>query len=197
VFCSKCGAKNDESAIFCAKCGGGFIENPDSAQFVKPEQSARFEQRAQSENDSRAKQSDRQENARKSSDGEQVFKNPWKAYPEFWEKRLDFKSESGRFEFWSAWMLNSVFYSALLLIVFSYSAIFAGHTADWLVLFFNLLVISALLALLIPSIAISVRRLHDIGLHGLWLLLAPTGIGLIILIILFCLPSGYFIRKPL
>ena len=33
--------------------------------------------------------------------------------------------------------------------------------------------------LTLPSIAVSVRRLHDVNRSGWWLLLAPTGIGLL------------------
>ena len=41
----------------------------------------------------------------------------------------------------------------------------------------------------IPLLGISVRRLHDIGKSGLWLLLAITGIGSIVLFIFFCMDS--------
>ena len=39
------------------------------------------------------------------------------------------------------------------------------------------------LALLIPSIAVGARRLHDIGRSGWWQLIAFTGIGIILLIV--------------
>ncbi len=38
------------------------------------------------------------------------------------------------------------------------------------------------LALFIPGIAVSVRRLHDIGRSGWWLLIALTGIGIFVLL---------------
>ena len=40
--------------------------------------------------------------------------------------------------------------------------------------------------LLLPGIAVSVRRLHDMDHTGWWLLIALTGIGAIILLIWFC-----------
>lgn len=43
------------------------------------------------------------------------------------------------------------------------------------------------LALIIPSLAIEVRRLHSIDKSGWWLLLALTGIGSIVLIVFFCM----------
>lgn len=43
--------------------------------------------------------------------------------------------------------------------------------------------------ILIPSLAVSVRRLHDIGRSGLWLLICLTGIGAIVIFI-FSLLAG-------
>jgi len=42
------------------------------------------------------------------------------------------------------------------------------------------------LALMLPSFAVAVRRLHDIDRTGWWVLIAFTGIGLILLIIFDC-----------
>ncbi len=42
------------------------------------------------------------------------------------------------------------------------------------------------LALLLPSIAVGVRRLHDIDRTGWWLLIAFTGVGIILLIVWAC-----------
>ena len=44
-----------------------------------------------------------------------------------------------------------------------------------------------MLGLLIPSIAVSVRRLHDKNLRGWWFLIYLTGIGSIVLLIFFCM----------
>ena len=42
----------------------------------------------------------------------------------------------------------------------------------------------------IPTIAVSVRRLHDINKSGWWLLISLTGIGIFILIYWHLLPSS-------
>ncbi|MFI5911920.1 DUF805 domain-containing protein [Dactylosporangium sp. NPDC051541] len=44
-------------------------------------------------------------------------------------------------------------------------------------------------ALCLPLIALAVRRLHDSGRSGAWALLAFSAIGMIALIVLWCLPS--------
>jgi uncharacterized membrane protein YhaH (DUF805 family) len=46
------------------------------------------------------------------------------------------------------------------------------------------------LGLLIPGIAIGVRRLHDIGKSGWWWLIALTIIGILLLIYWFCQPGN-------
>jgi|GraSoiStandDraft_40_1057318.scaffolds.fasta_scaffold421845_2 uncharacterized membrane protein YhaH (DUF805 family) len=43
------------------------------------------------------------------------------------------------------------------------------------------------LAVLLPTLAVSVRRLHDLDFNGWWLLLVLTGIGAFVLLGWFCL----------
>jgi uncharacterized membrane protein YhaH (DUF805 family) len=45
----------------------------------------------------------------------------------------------------------------------------------------------ASLALLVPSVAVSIRRLHDIDRTGWWLLIVFTVVGIILLIVWACL----------
>ena len=44
----------------------------------------------------------------------------------------------------------------------------------------------ASLAMLLPSLAVSARRFHDLDRTGWWLLLVLTGIGVIVILIWFC-----------
>lgn len=46
------------------------------------------------------------------------------------------------------------------------------------------------LALLLPALAVSSRRLHDIGKSGWWQLLMLTGIGVLLLIYWWVLPTS-------
>ena len=43
------------------------------------------------------------------------------------------------------------------------------------------------LALLLPSIAVAIRRLHDLDRTGWWFLLVFTGIGAIVLLVWDCM----------
>ncbi len=48
----------------------------------------------------------------------------------------------------------------------------------------------ASLGLLLPSLAVGTRRLHDIGRSGWWQLIMLTGIGLLLLIYWWVQPTG-------
>lgn len=50
--------------------------------------------------------------------------------------------------------------------------------------------IATTLFVIVPSLAVSVRRLHDRNMRGWWIFLALTGVGGIVLIILYALKSN-------
>jgi uncharacterized membrane protein YhaH (DUF805 family) len=54
---------------------------------------------------------------------------------------------------------------------------------------FSYVATAVVLALILPSLAVSVRRLHDIDRTGWWVLIAPTAIGTLLLIYWACLPG--------
>lgn len=54
---------------------------------------------------------------------------------------------------------------------------------------FSYVNIAVVLALILPSLAVSVRRLHDIDRTGWWVLIGPTVIGTLVLLYWACLPG--------
>ena len=93
------------------------------------------------------------------------------------ERYADFHGRSRRSEYWWFFLFNILVNIVLNLLV-GIAAIFA------------ILSLIVSLGLLIPAIAVGVRRLHDIGKSGWWLLLAFIPIiGAIILIYFFIQPS--------
>lgn len=87
-----------------------------------------------------------------------------------------FSGRSGRKEFW-------------YFMLFQYSILFAFSLLRFTALGWLLLGLFSLFTL-IPGLAVSVRRLHDIGRSGLWLLMGLVPIfGLILLVIWFCQPG--------
>ena len=93
------------------------------------------------------------------------------------ERYADFQGRSSRSEYW--WfVLFNILVQVFLNLLVSMAAAFA---------FLSLIV---LLGLLIPGIAVGVRRLHDLGKSGWWLLLGFVPIiGAIVLIYWFVQPG--------
>ena len=90
------------------------------------------------------------------------------------ERYVDFQGRSPRSEFW--WF--ALFYLLLSLVIGAVSAL-----SDVLGGILNLVVT---LGLLVPSIAVSIRRLHDTDRSGWWILLGLIPlIGTIILIVFY------------
>jgi uncharacterized membrane protein YhaH (DUF805 family) len=97
---------------------------------------------------------------------------------------VNFATRAARSEFWF-WALFSFIVGSVA--TFLDFAVFMDF--DWETLLdaslspFNTVVD---LALFLPSLAVSVRRLHDIDRTGWWMLLIFTIIGIVLLIVWFC-----------
>lgn len=87
------------------------------------------------------------------------------------EKYADFNGRASRSEFWWFWLASFIF-NAVVGGVFSGIAVAAsaaaGSDMSWITYLGNVVE----LAILVPSIAVTVRRLHDIGKSGWWCLIA-------------------------
>lgn len=94
---------------------------------------------------------------------------------------VDFAGRATRTQFW---MFNLYVFIAVFIVAF-----IAG------IIHFQLLAAIASLAILLPSIAISVRRVRDLGVSGWCILLAFVPfIGGLLVLIGYCLPTDYL--KP-
>ncbi len=89
---------------------------------------------------------------------------------------VGFSGRALRSEYWY-WVLFTIIVSICLSILDQ--AIFPDIDARPLASIFSL-------ATLLPSLAVAVRRLHDIDRTGWWILIAFTVIGIILLIVWFC-----------
>jgi uncharacterized membrane protein YhaH (DUF805 family) len=93
------------------------------------------------------------------------------------ERYAEFSGRAGRAEYW--W-----FFLANVLISVGFNIL---GRASGLFVFLGFLVS---IALLVPSLAVAVRRLHDIGRSGLWLLLVLLPIVGLIIVIVFLATDG-------
>lgn len=98
-------------------------------------------------------------------------------YIKCWKQFSDFETRARRTEFWWFVLLNF----PIMIVVAIFDQLFGtGHALTYLFAFLNL----------IPALAVSVRRLHDIGRPGWWILatFVPV-VGSLYLIYLFFLPG--------
>jgi uncharacterized membrane protein YhaH (DUF805 family) len=100
-------------------------------------------------------------------------------------KYVEFDGRAGRSEYWYFQLFN-----LLILVVIGFvSGIIEGivGTADTIA---DPLILLYLVVVFLPSLTVSVRRLHDLGKSGTWLLLSLIPFfGSLILLLYFCQDS--------
>jgi len=94
-------------------------------------------------------------------------------------KYANFSGRASRAEYW--WFLLFVVISSVLLNAMV-TAFFGSAAGLWVMSIYYLLV-------LLPSLAVGARRLHDMGFSGWWQIFHLTGLGSLALIIWFVLPG--------
>jgi len=106
-----------------------------------------------------------------------------------WRRYSDFSGRSQRYEYWMFMLIHTVVFMALFLTVevttsvstMSHASAFSGLLA--------LLGFIYGLAAISPGLAVSVRRLHDVGKSGWWMLLAFVPVLGLLLIVFFAFDS--------
>lgn len=103
-------------------------------------------------------------------------------YVEFWKRYVDFSGLTTRKNFWVAIIINWVI--VMILNVLPVARVSAGTSE------FSVLATIFGLAILIPTIAVTIRRLHDTGRSGwFYLLNLIPFVGSIIVLVLCALPA--------
>jgi len=106
-----------------------------------------------------------------------------------WKRYSDFSGRSRRYEYWMFMLIHSVLFLALLLAVeVGATAFTKAHVQILTVPLFFLCFIYGLAAIF-PGVAVSVRRLHDIGKSGWWMLFAFVPVLDLLLIVFFAFDS--------
>lgn len=138
------------------------------------------------------------------------------AYKKFWRNYINFSGNTNRTDYWLAWLMNAIIYLIALVILVAYLSISVlngsyhevSDVSDgvsyyyqasgiflplicWIITIYSV-------AIIIPSLSISIRRLQDAGFHWafIFLDLIPS-IGSIVLLILHCLPTNAVNNKVL
>lgn len=116
------------------------------------------------------------------------------AYKNFFKNYAEFTGRSTRPDYWWVWLGNFVISIPLLIILYLsavlYSASHSASEATFMV--FGLVAIIYVvfyLAILVPTLALSVRRLRDAGFHWAFIFLYFAPMGGIALLILHAMPT--------
>lgn len=104
-----------------------------------------------------------------------------------WRKYGDFDGRAERPEFWW-WVLFTFIVQFVAAIVLTVGLLIFQNVGflQWLLVLVFMVIV---LAFILPSITVSVRRLHDRDLSGWWYLLAFVPIGSIVLFVWYLLPG--------
>ena len=105
-------------------------------------------------------------------------------YLKVWKQYADFGGRARRRELWFFILFN---YIAIFTIAFM-----SGFIGEFIGIgenFLNFIVGIYVLAVIIPALAVQVRRLHDTGKSGFWILIAFIPLGSIVLLIFYCIQS--------
>ncbi len=186
MYCENCGAELAQNALFCGHCGTAVsrpTQNPEEYQAQYTEQ-LRTEQPD-------AQQTYEQPNTNQQGGYDFVYQgNPQQTY-----------GGNGSYNY----QTTTVGFGEAIKRYFTHYADFNGRasrTEFWWAVLFELLVgtltmcipivnLIVWVGMLVPGLAIRIRRLHDIGMGGaLMLLVFVPGIGSIALIVLWCLQSA-------
>ncbi|EAD5685765.1 DUF805 domain-containing protein [Listeria innocua] len=120
------------------------------------------------------------------------------AYKSFWKNYVNFSGRAPRSAYWYVVVWNVIIFAVLYFLAFVFGiSIFmesalggTGIASSGGALFMMVLVLLYLLAVLLPTISLMVRRLHDSGKSGLYLLLDLIPfVGSIIMLVFMCLES--------
>ena len=114
----------------------------------------------------------------------------FRAYINFLKGYVDFVGHSTRPDFWWVWLINHILFLPLYILIFN-KEINQGPSLNFtlVILVIGIYAILALL-LLLPNLALKIRRLRDAGLHWAFIFLhfVPM-VGRLALLVLLAMPT--------
>ena len=114
----------------------------------------------------------------------------FRAYINFLKGYVDFVGRSTRPDFWWVWLINHILFLPLYILIFN-KEINQGPSLNFtlVILVIGIYAILALL-LLLPNLALKIRRLRDAGLHWAFIFLhfVPM-VGRLALLVLLAMPT--------
>ncbi len=114
-------------------------------------------------------------------DDRPVVRNMGDAVRVFFRKYAQFDGRASRAEYWYCALAYALAVFALIVLIWIPIIGFLIALALW----------AGALAIVVPGIAVTVRRLRDAGLHWAWIFIAFVPLGTIALIVLLAQPSKF------
>ena len=111
------------------------------------------------------------------------------AYKSFFKGYVDFAGRSTRSEYWWVWLGNMILYIPFFL---SYGNALANSRNESALITLGFIAIIYFifgLAILLPSLALMVRRLRDAGFHWALIFILFIPLGSIVLLVLLAMPT--------
>ncbi len=103
-----------------------------------------------------------------------------------WKRCTQFTGRSRRMEYWMFSLIHAAIFLAIEIAALALAASRAPGTMIFITFTFCFLYA---FAALVPYLAVSVRRLHDMGKSGWWMLLSFVPLLDLLLIVFFCFDS--------
>jgi uncharacterized membrane protein YhaH (DUF805 family) len=103
-----------------------------------------------------------------------------------WKRYAQFTGRSRRTEYWMFSLIHAAVFVAIEILALALAAVRAPGAIIFVT--FTLCFLYAFAAL-VPYLAVSVRRLHDVGKSGWWMLLSFLPLLDLLLIVFFCFDS--------
>lgn len=186
-FCKTCGAKLNDDAAFCYICGGAAVQADtikaptdfDDTEATTVLNESEFDDKAEettvlSDNSPYQNNNPYQGGNNQSEYSNIIEKPSFKdCYIKFWKNYTNFSGRARRSEYWYVVLANILI--SLVTIIPYVGQVVGGLYA---------------IAILVPTLALMVRRLHDLGKdwYYIFLLLIPL-VGQIIMLVWFCTDS--------
>ena len=179
AYCNKCGTFIPDGAKFCENCGA-----PAEVEKTTTEYNQYSDNYTQQDSFQQAQQNEYQQQNYYQQPYQQSFPRPKssvtfkEAIEMFFKRYVDFSGRSVKSEFWYVFLFN---------LIISVVLGFLSYNSN----IFSVLATLYSFATIVPGLALSFKRLHDIGKSGIYILVSLIPIaGFIILIVWFTQDSA-------
>ena len=180
MFCPKCGAQVPDDSGFCPVCGATMNKQANQPGYVvQPQAQPQYQQQAQPQYQQQAQPQYQQQYAQPQSNPAPSFMDCIKLY---FKNYANFSGRSRRAEYWFVVLFQGIVAIVLSILSSILISITDGNSAVSII--FSVIMTGWSLACLVPSLALVVRRLHDLGKSGVYILfgLIPFAGGIILLV---------------